>query len=235
MSKSLGNVVDPIDVMEGITLEQLHAKLYEGNLDPKEIAKATQFQQAAFPQGIPECGADALRFSLIQYTASGEDINFDVKVMHAYRRFCNKLYQATKYVLGTFDKYGKGFIPNQTLALSGKESLSERWIISRFNNTVKEANEAMRARELSHTTRIIHSYLYDELCDIFIENSKAIFGEGSPEQRLTALNTLYIAIEGGLRLIHPFMPFLSEELWQRLPRQPTNKADSIMFAMVRKP
>ncbi|KAF2105180.1 hypothetical protein BDV96DRAFT_680072 [Lophiotrema nucula] len=230
MSKSLGSVIDPIDVMESITLEQLNAKLYEGNLDPKEVAKATQFQQAAFPQGIPECGADALRFSLIQYTASGEDINFDIKVTHAYRRFCNKIYQATKYVLGTFDKYGKEFVPNEAATLSGNESLSERWILSRFNNAVKDVNAAMRARELSHATRIIHSYLYDELCDIFIENSKAIFADGSPEQRASAMNTLYTVIEGGLRLIHPFMPFLSEELWQRLPRQPTDTTNSIMFA-----
>ncbi|OCL10164.1 valyl-tRNA synthetase [Glonium stellatum] len=231
MSKSLGNVIDPIDVMEGITLEQLNAKLYKGNLDPKEVAKATQFQQDAFPQGIPECGADALRFSLIQYTASGEDINFDIKVMHAYRRFCNKIYQATKYVLGTFDKHGKDFVPSETATLSGNESLPERWIISKFNNAVKGVNEAMRARELSHATRIIYSYLYDELCDIFIENSKAIISDGSSEQRASAMNTLYTAIEGGLRLIHPFMPFLSEELWQRLPRRPTEKTNSIMFAM----
>jgi valyl-tRNA synthetase len=96
MSKSLGNVIDPIDIMEGISLESLNAKLLVGNLDPKELKVATKFQQTSFPQGIPECGADALRFSLIQYTTGGGDIAFDVKVIHAYRRFANKVYQATK-------------------------------------------------------------------------------------------------------------------------------------------
>jgi valyl-tRNA synthetase len=96
MSKSLGNVVDPVDIMDGISLEDLNAKLLVGNLNPKELKVATKYQQTSFPQGIPECGADALRFSLIQYTTGGGDIAFDVKVIHAYRRFANKIYQATK-------------------------------------------------------------------------------------------------------------------------------------------
>lgn len=104
MSKSLGNVIDPVDIMEGITLQKLQDKLHAGNLDPKELVTATRYQQNSFPQGIPECGSDALRFSLIQYTTGGGDIAFDVKVMHGYRRFCNKIYQATKYVLGSFEK-----------------------------------------------------------------------------------------------------------------------------------
>lgn len=106
MSKSLGNVIDPVDVMEGIELQALHNKLLTGNLDPKEIANATKFQKTAFPIGIPECGADALRFCLIQYCTGGGDINFDVNVMHGYRKFCNKLYQATKYVVGKFAELG---------------------------------------------------------------------------------------------------------------------------------
>jgi valyl-tRNA synthetase len=233
MSKSLGNVIDPVDVMEGVRLEQLYAKLSAGNLDPKEVVKATQFQQTAFPQGIPECGADALRFSLIQYTAGGEDISFAINVLHAYRRFCNKIYQATKYVLGTFEKHGEEFIPREAADMSGTESLSARWIISKFNKAAKSVNTAMRSREFSHATRIIYSYLYDDLCDIFIENSKAIVADGSTEQRTSAMDTLYTTLEGGLRLIHPFMPFLSEELWQRLPRRPNDKTPSIMLATVR--
>ena len=98
MSKSLGNVIDPVDIMEGIPLQALHDKLLTGNLDPKEVANATKFQKTAFPEGIPECGADALRFCLVQYCTGGGDINFDIKVMHGYRRFCNKIYQATNYV-----------------------------------------------------------------------------------------------------------------------------------------
>jgi valyl-tRNA synthetase len=91
MSKSLGNVIDPVDIMDGITLDKLQEKLHAGNLDPRELVTATKYQKTSFPQGIPECGSDALRFSLIQYTTGGGDIAFDVKVMHGYRRFCNKV------------------------------------------------------------------------------------------------------------------------------------------------
>lgn len=93
MSKSLGNVIDPVDIMEGITLQSLNDKLRAGNLDPKELKTAEKYQKTAFPQGIPECGADALRMALIGYTTGGGDISFDVAVIHGYRRFCNKIYQ----------------------------------------------------------------------------------------------------------------------------------------------
>ena len=163
MSKSLGNVIDPVDIMEGITLEKLQEKLHAGNLDPKELKTATRYQEKSFPEGIPECGSDALRFSLIQYTTGGGDIAFDVKVMHGYRRFCNKIYQATKYALGTFEKYGKDFVPEKTASKTGKESLSERWILSRFNNATKGINEALTDREFSRSTQVLYNYFYDEL------------------------------------------------------------------------
>jgi valyl-tRNA synthetase len=124
MSKSLGNVIDPLDVVDGISLGGLHQKLQNGNLAQSEIKNAERYQKKAFPQGIPEIGADALRFSLINYTqSSGSDINFDIKTMHGYRKFCNKIYQATKFVLG---KLGNYFVPRESSALTGKESLPER-------------------------------------------------------------------------------------------------------------
>jgi valyl-tRNA synthetase len=125
MSKSLGNVIDPVDIMDGITLEKLHDQLRTGNLDPKELKSAEKYQKTSFPQGIPECGADALRMSLVGYTTGGGDISFDVNVIHGYRRFCNKIYQATKYVLGRLGD----LTPRATIAKSGKESLPERWIL----------------------------------------------------------------------------------------------------------
>jgi len=165
MSKSLGNVIDPIDIMDGIELKVLHDKLHAGNLDPKEIKNAEKYQKTAFPQGIPECGADALRFSLVQYTTGGGDIAFDVKVMQGYRRFCNKIYQATKFVLGNIDK---DFVPEKTGALTGKESLAERWILHKFNNATKAINTALEEREFSHSTQLAYRYWYDELCDVYI-------------------------------------------------------------------
>ena len=243
MSKSLGNVIDPLDVMEGIALDKLHEKLKFGNLDQKEMAKAMQFQKNSFPDGIPECGADALRFSLINYTTGGKlwpsafrhhgltrtggDINFDIKVMHGYRKFCNKIYQATKYVLG---KLPNDFKPLPTATKTGNESLSELWILHKSTIAASEINAALGAREFSKASSASYQYWYTNLCDVYIENSKSIIQDGSSVEQHSAQQTLYTALEDGLKMIHPFMPFISEELWQRLPRRPGDKCPSIVKA-----
>lgn len=226
MSKSLGNVIDPVDILEGITLDKLHAKLLEGNLDPKEVKNAERYQKSAFPQGIPECGADALRFSLVQYTTGGGDINFDVKTMAGYRRFCNKIYQATKFVLGKLAEQS----PPATAKPTGRESLAERWILHHLTHAARDINNALETREFSHSTQVAHRYFLEHLCDVYIENSKSIIADGTPEEQASAVGTLYTALEGGLRLMHPFMPFLTEELWQRLPRRPGDETPSIMLS-----
>jgi valyl-tRNA synthetase len=227
MSKSLGNVIDPIDVMDGITLQALTEKLKVGNLPPSEIEKAAKWQKAAFPDGIDECGSDALRFSLINYTTGGGDINFDVKVMRSWRNFCNKIYQATKYVLGNLPE---NFTPQAKGGKTGKESLPERWILHKMTTTVRIMNDALAKREFSRATQAIHNYWQYELCDIYIENSKSIIREGTPEEKQSAIDTLYTALEAALTMIHPFMPFLTEELWQRLPRRPQDTTKSIVVA-----
>ncbi|QKX59919.1 uncharacterized protein TRUGW13939_07061 [Talaromyces rugulosus] len=228
MSKSLGNVVDPLDILDGISLDDLHKKLLQGNLAESEVKNAQKYQKKAFPQGIPEIGADALRFSLVNYTqASGGDISFDVKTMQGYRRFCNKIYQATKYVLG---KLGNDFVPRETSALTGKEGLAEKWILTKMNTAAKQVNQALEEREFARSTQIIYGYLYDQLFDIYIENSKSIISDGTPDEARSAMDTLYTTLESGLRLMSPFMPFLTEELWQRLPRRPSNSTSSITIA-----
>ncbi|KAJ4372269.1 hypothetical protein N0V83_004043 [Neocucurbitaria cava] len=226
MSKSLGNVVDPVDIMDGITLQKLHDQLLSGNLDPKELKTAEKYQKTAFPQGIPECGADALRMALIGYTTGGGDISFDVSVIHGYRRFCNKIYQATKYVLGRLGD----FTPRAKITKTGKESLPERWILHKLTTSAQKINQHLDAREFSLATQVAYKYFYEFLCDTYIENSKAIFDDGSAEEKESAKQTLYTAIEGGLTMIHPFMPFLTEELWQRLPRREGDKTPSITVA-----
>ncbi|KAL2147537.1 hypothetical protein VTI28DRAFT_8792 [Corynascus sepedonium] len=227
MSKSLGNVIDPVAVMEGITLEALQESLKAGNLDETEYEIASKNQRLSFPHGIPECGADALRFSLINYTTGGGDVNFDVKVMAGYRRFCNKIYQATKYVRG---KLSAGYVPPSKLAKTGKESLSERWILHRLNAAARAINESLDKREFSRSSQAVYRYWYDDVCDVFIENSKAVLQDGSDEAKASTIDTLYSALEGGLTLVHPFMPFLSEELWQRLPRRQGDSTPSIVKA-----
>jgi valyl-tRNA synthetase len=227
MSKSLGNVIDPQDVIEGIALTDLHKKLLTGNLNPAEVERATKYQKSAFPDGIPQCGTDALRFALVAYTTGGGDIAFDIKVIHGYRKFCNKIYQATKYVLGKLDA---DFVPQKTAALTGKESLAERWILHKMTTAAKEVNQALAEREFMKSTSIIYAYWYNHLCDVYIENSKAILQDGTPEEKRSALDTLYTALEGALTMIHPYMPYLTEELWQRLPRRPEDKTPSIVVA-----
>ncbi|KUJ06220.1 valyl-tRNA synthetase [Mollisia scopiformis] len=227
MSKSLGNVIDPQDVIEGIALEDLHKKLLLGNLNPLEVEKATKYQKTAFPDGIPECGTDALRFALVSYTGAS-DVAFDIKVIHSYRKFCNKIYQATKYVLGHI---GDDFVPRSSGKLTGKESLAERWILKKLTIAARDLNQAITDREFMKSTTIIYQYWYNQLCDVYIENSKAILQDGTPEEKRSARDTLYTSLESGLTLIHPFMPFLTEELWQRLPRRPDDKTPSIVLAL----
>lgn len=145
-------MVDPLDVIKGIDLESLHAKLLTGNLKEEEVARATKYQKSAFPSGIPECGADALRFTLLSYVTGGGDLNFDIKVMHAYRRFCNKIWQASKYVMG---RLPADFAPVASLDAS-KLSLAEHWILHRMNCAVKGANDALEARNFSKFTQSIY-------------------------------------------------------------------------------
>lgn len=227
MSKSLGNVIDPIDIIEGITLEKLREKLLVSNLDPKEIAISLKSQQSSFPKGILECGTDALRFSLVNSTTGGENIKFNIDQIYIFRRFCNKIYQATKYLLGQLPS---DFEPSPDSSKTGYESLSEVWILHKFNWAVTEINATLNSREFSRATSVIYRYWYNNLCDVYIEDSKFIIQGGTPEEQESAKQTLYTVIEGGLTMIHPFMPFLTEELWQRLPRRLGANCPSIMKA-----
>ncbi|KAM3530681.1 hypothetical protein MY4038_004775 [Beauveria bassiana] len=226
MSKSLGNVIDPLDVISGIPLQTLHDKLALGNLHPTEVERATKYQKTSFPDGIPQCGADALRFTMINATTGGSDINLEIRSIYGYRKFCNKIFQATKYVLGSLPA---DFVPSKHGAVSGK-TLAERWILHKMNQAAKEVNVAIAEREFSKSTAIVYKYWYSELCDVYIENSKSIIRDGTPEERDSAIQTLYTALEAALTMIHPFMPFISEEMWQRMPRRPSDETKSIMIA-----
>lgn len=226
MSKSLGNVIDPLDVISGIPLQTLHDKLALGNLHPTEVERATKYQKTSFPDGIPQCGADALRFTMVNATTGGSDINLEIRSIYGYRKFCNKIFQATKYVLGSLPA---DFVPAKQGAVPGK-TLAERWILHKMNQAAKDVNVAIADREFSKSTAIIYKYWYSELCDVYIENSKSIIRDGTPEERESAIQTLYTALEAALTMIHPFMPFISEEMWQRMPRRPSDETQSIMIA-----
>ncbi|KAG8907503.1 hypothetical protein FRB99_003876 [Tulasnella sp. 403] len=199
MSKSLGNVIDPVDVIQGAPLDALHAKLLEGNLDEKEILKAKQGQKKDFPKGIPQCGTDALRFALCAYTSGGRDINLDIQRVEGYRKFCNKIWNATKFAM--------------------------------LKLAAAEVNRAIGERDFMAATTAAYNFWLYELCDVYIEAMKPMTDDSaSPDTRRSAQSTLYTCLDGGLKLLHPFMPFVTEELWQRLPRRPGDECPSIMVA-----
>uniref|UniRef100_A0A8C4DJU8 Valine--tRNA ligase n=1 Tax=Dicentrarchus labrax TaxID=13489 RepID=A0A8C4DJU8_DICLA len=219
MSKSLGNVIDPLDVITGISLEGLHAQLTDSNLDPLEVEKAKQGQKSDYPSGIPECGTDALRFALCAYTSQGRDINLDVNRILGYRHFCNKLWNAVKFAMKTL---GDNFVPSEKLC--GEESVSDRWILSRLSAAVGLCDAAFKAYDFPAITTAIYNFWLYELCDVYLESVKPVFSKAeedstSQRQALVCRQTLYTCLEVGLRLLSPIMPFVTEELYQRLPRR----------------
>jgi len=213
MSKSLGNVIDPLDVIYGISIEDLFKQLENSNLDPKEVAKAQQGQKEDYPNGIPECGTDALRFALCQYTAQGRDINLDVKRVQGYRFFCNKLWNATRFAMN--------YLKDATILTLNEVQLGvmDKWILSCLANAVSMCNTAFEEYDLPKATTAIYNFWLYELCDVYLEAVKPVFQTLSDESSATAARAvLATCIDAGLKLISPFMPYISEELWQRLPR-----------------
>jgi valyl-tRNA synthetase len=232
MSKSLGNVVDPIDVMEGITKAAMIEKLKDGNLEDAEIAKATQGILEDFPNGISECGTDALRFALCAYTSQGRDINLDIQRVQAYRNFCNKLWNATKLgfmVMGILPKpTGEphtlpAFHPlASSQTTTGAESSVDLWVLSRLQVAIKDSWDGFASYDFSKVTTAIYAFWLYDFCDVYLEAVKPEAFASEPNQaRVEAIRqTIYTCLDEGLRLLHPFMPFLSEDLWQRLERRP---------------
>ncbi|CAO1627316.1 unnamed protein product [Parajaminaea phylloscopi] len=229
MSKSLGNVVDPLDVITGVSLDGLHAKLLEGNLGDAEIQRAAAGQKKDYPKGIPQCGTDALRFALCAYTSAGRDINLDIMRVEGYRKFCNKLWNATRFALA---KLEGGFQPPaEASSSSGRESLVEKWILHKLNSAANEVNTALEARNFMSATAAAYNFWLYELCDVYIEAIKPITdADSDPAAKASAQATLYTCLDEGLKLLHPFMPYVTEELWQRLPRRPTEKHDTICLS-----
>nr|XP_019571100.1 PREDICTED: valine--tRNA ligase isoform X2 [Rhinolophus sinicus] len=224
MSKSLGNVIDPLDVIHGVSLQGLHDQLLNSNLDPSEMEKAKEGQKADFPAGIPECGTDALRFGLCAYTSQGRDINLDVNRILGYRHFCNKLWNATKFALRGL---GKGFVPSPTSKPGGHESLVDRWIRSRLTEAVRLSNQGFQAYDFPAVTTAQYSFWLYELCDVYLECLKPVLNGVDQVAAECARQTLYTCLDVGLRLLSPFMPFVTEELFQRLPRRVPHAAPSL--------
>ncbi|KAI4347497.1 hypothetical protein L6164_008307 [Bauhinia variegata] len=229
MSKSLGNVIDPIEVINGITLEDLQKRLEDSNLDPKELTIAKEGQKKDFPNGIDECGADALRFALVSYTAQSDKINLDIQRVVGYRQWCNKLWNAIRFAM---TKLGDDFAPS-TDWTPDVLPFSCQWILSVLNKAISKTLKSLESYDFAHAATSVYSWWQYQLCDVFIEAIKPYFAGDSTEftsERRYAQNTLWLCLDNGLRLLHPFMPFVTEELWQRLPSSSEcEKAKSIMI------
>ena len=230
MSKSLGNVVDPIDVIEGISLAALQEQLEKGNLDPKEVKIAKEGQKKDFPKGIPQCGTDALRFCLLASNNPTRDVNLDIQRVEGYRKFCNKIWNATRFCLSKFDNWQP--INSSAYALCGTERLMDLWILQKLNIAIEKVTFNLENYNFMAATTAIYSFWLYDLCDVYIEAIKPTFeGHYGEQAKAVSREVLYECFDAALKLLHPFMPFVTEELYQRLPRRKENAAPSIMVAM----
>lgn len=226
MSKSTGNVIDPVDVIQGVTLDELLAKLMAGNLSAAEVEKASANQKSEFPEGIQQCGADALRFGLLSYTKQGGDINLDINVITSSRHFCNKLWQATRFALMNF---GEDFdVPNgyadvlkHINAVEGGMMFEQEWLLTKLTKLVKNINENYQSYEFGAACGALQSFFTDDLCSRYLECIKTTVKKSGanyePKRAQSLLSVLYHALDVFLRLLHPMMPFVTEELYHRLP------------------
>eukprot|EP01126_Amoeba_proteus_P055616 TRINITY_DN6920_c0_g1_i6.p1 TRINITY_DN6920_c0_g1~~TRINITY_DN6920_c0_g1_i6.p1 ORF type:complete len:850 (+),score=168.95 TRINITY_DN6920_c0_g1_i6:387-2936(+) len=229
MSKATGNVIDPLNVIEGVTLEELHETLYSGNLRKDKLEEAIYRQKKDFPNGISECGTDALRFALCSYTSQGKDINLDILRVEGYRNFCNKLWQATKLSL-TF--LGPSYCPRPNNEMDGREYIYSKWILSKLDKCIVEVSNGFVEYDFAKATSALYSFWMYSFCDVYLEVSKTVMFVGNgevpdAEKQENVRATIHTCLDVTFKMLHPFMPFLTEELWQRLPRQEHEKAVSI--------
>uniref|UniRef100_UPI00358E6D4B valine--tRNA ligase, mitochondrial-like isoform X2 n=1 Tax=Myxine glutinosa TaxID=7769 RepID=UPI00358E6D4B len=213
MSKSLGNAIDPLDVISGISLQDIQSKLLEGNLTESELCISHELQKKQFPNGIPECGTDALRFAFCSLHLKGDDVSFDVATVLNFRHFCNKIWNALKFTLAAL---GNDFEP-QPLESPDRFGVMDQWMLSRLFVVTRKADSGFRELDLASVTGALHHFWLQDFCRTYLETVKSVLRFGNAAEQHMVRQTLYHCTELGLRLIAPFMPFLAEELWQRLP------------------
>ncbi|MDD5306963.1 MAG: valine--tRNA ligase [Deltaproteobacteria bacterium] len=224
MSKSRGNVIDPLDVIEGITLEGLVEKTRGYTLPAAEIESAIKYNREHFPKGFPECGTDALRFTLAAYTGQDQDIRFSLDRVEGYRKFGNKIWQA---VLGFAMPHLEGLVPEA--GVPDPATLADRWILARLSTVAAEVDAGLEEFRVGDVTRALYSFFWDDLCSSYIELQKPVLTGDDQGAREAGRRVLRHVLDASLRLLHPFMPFVTEVLWQELPK-PAGSPASIMLA-----
>jgi valyl-tRNA synthetase len=224
MSKSKGNILDPIDLIDGIDLESLVTKRTHGLMQPEQAKKIVAATKRDFSEGIPAFGTDALRFTYCALANTGRDIRFDLGRIEGYRNFCNKLWNAARYVLMNTEGH-------LDTPLTAELSLADHWILSRLQQTIATATEHFANYRFDLLAQTLYEFTWNEYCDWYLEFSKPILvGENSsPAQQYGTRQTLVTVLEAILRLLHPLMPFITEEIWQRVGQLAGKSGVTIML------
>ncbi len=227
MSKSKGNVIDPLDMIDGIELAPLLEKRTGNMMQPQQAEKIRQRTEKQFPAGIEAHGADAVRFTLCALASTGRDINWDMKRLEGYRNFCNKLWNAARYVLMNSAEQPCGQADDADYSLS----LADRWITSRLQRTEQEVTRALESFRFDLAAQALYEFTWNEYCDWYLELSKPVLWDenGDPRLQVGTRRTLVRVLEALLRLAHPMMPFITEEIWQSIAPLAGKQGETIML------
>ena len=227
MSKSKGNIIDPLDIVDGIDIESLVKKRTANLMHPKMAEKIEKATRKEFPNGIPAFGVDALRFTYCALASTGRDIRFDMGRVEGYRNFCNKIRNATRYVLMQINSSEASVIPSEARNLN----LPDCWILAKLQQTIQTVHEHFANYRFDLLAQTIYEFIWNEYCDWYLEFSKPILtsNQFSEKQKQCTRKILLIVLETSLRLLHPIMPFITEELWQEVSPLLNIKGETIML------